>query len=257
MSVGLPPIPSLGDDLDPRHDPGGRDLIDLLTEEHRAIDQLCAELTDVTDPPRRRELSEVLVATVSRHLSGAQQYLYPAVEAALADGAGLVAAAIATDRALRSAIATLDQEGPEHPTEAGPEPVDAVRVEPGAPSAPGAPAPATTAVIEAWHRHRQLVATRLLPSLREAATPEELIRLGNRVEIAEEAAPTRPHLHAPLSPPWNRVVEPALGVVDKVRDVLARRTTYAQDLTPPRGASPTAPGGTAIRGPQRGPAAEE
>ncbi len=55
------------------------------------------------------------------------------------------------------------------------------------------------------------------------ATDEELIRLGNRSEIAEEAAPTRPHPGTPATPPWNQIVEPAVGVVDKVRDAVTGR----------------------------------
>jgi hypothetical protein len=54
----------------------------------------------------------------------------------------------------------------------------------------------------------------------------DLIRLGNRVQIAQEAAPTRPHPSAPATPPLNKLVDPALGVVDKVRDLLSRRTTW-------------------------------
>jgi hypothetical protein len=54
----------------------------------------------------------------------------------------------------------------------------------------------------------------------------DLIRLGNRLQIAQEAAPTRPHPGAPVTPPLNKFVDPVLGVVDKVRDVLSRRTTY-------------------------------
>ena len=59
---------------------------------------------------------------------------------------------------------------------------------------------------------------------------EDLIRVGNRIELAEEAAPTRPHPGTPSTPPWNKIVDPAVAVVDKVRDVVTRRTTYARDL---------------------------
>ena len=57
------------------------------------------------------------------------------------------------------------------------------------------------------------------------ATDAELIRLGNRWVIAEEAAPTRPHPGTPATPPWNRIVEPAVGVVDKLRDAVTGRRT--------------------------------
>jgi hypothetical protein len=59
---------------------------------------------------------------------------------------------------------------------------------------------------------------------------DDLIRVGNRVELAEEAAPTRPHPATPSSPPWNKIVDPAVAVVDKLRDVVTRRTTYPTDL---------------------------
>jgi hypothetical protein len=83
-------------------------------------------------------------------------------------------------------------------------------------------APLTPAVLDAHLSlglHRKL--SRVLPE-------HDLIRLGNRVQVAQEAAPTRPHPSAPDTPPLNKLVDPALGVVDKVRDVLSRRTTWPQ-----------------------------
>jgi hypothetical protein len=62
--------------------------------------------------------------------------------------------------------------------------------------------------------------------LRDALDDEALIRLGNRVLIAQEAAPTRPHPGAPTTPPLNKLVDPALGVVDKIRDLVSRRSTW-------------------------------
>ncbi|MBX6721770.1 MAG: hemerythrin domain-containing protein, partial [Dactylosporangium sp.] len=58
----------------------------------------------------------------------------------------------------------------------------------------------------------------------------DLVRLGNRILVAEEAAPTRPPPRAPDRPPWNKLVDPVLGVADKLRDVLTRRVTYPADL---------------------------
>jgi hypothetical protein len=69
-----------------------------------------------------------------------------------------------------------------------------------------------------------------LPLLTQMAPVEDLIRIGNRVELAEEAAPTRPHPGTPSRPPWNKVVDPVVAVADKVRDAVSRRTTYLNDL---------------------------
>ncbi|HEV8566364.1 MAG TPA: hypothetical protein VGQ92_04590 [Actinoplanes sp.] len=62
------------------------------------------------------------------------------------------------------------------------------------------------------------------------ATVEALIRVGNRLETAAEAAPTRPHPGTPSTPPWNKIIDPVVAVADKVRDVATGRTTYPGDL---------------------------
>ncbi len=83
MSVPLPPRPPA--DGEEGYRPGGRSLVDLVGEEHRRITALARELAGPDASPdeaRRREVAEVLTATVSRHLSGEEQYLYPALRAA-------------------------------------------------------------------------------------------------------------------------------------------------------------------------------
>jgi hypothetical protein len=186
-------------------------MVDLLAEEHDQIVALCAELTDEVTPDRRSQVAEVLTATVARHLSGEEQYLYPTVRSALPDGGSLADREIAADAEV---LRTLRELAGVTPTETR---FDQLVGE----------------VAGQLRRHAETASTEIFPALRAAASDSDLIRLGNRVEIAEEAAPTRPHPDAPATPPWNRVVEPALGVVDKVRDAVTGRRTYVDDLTPP------------------------
>ncbi|MFC0004418.1 hemerythrin domain-containing protein [Micromonospora siamensis] len=199
MSVPLPPLPPAADDT---YRPGGRSMADLVDREHRQLLELCDEVTaaDAT-PQRRRGVLEVLTAAVSRHLSAEEQYLFPAARAAVPASADLVDREIQADGALLTALKGL----------AGPEDE------------------ALADVVDRVRRHVGRV-TALVTPLREVATDAELIRLGNRWQIAEEAAPTRPHPGTPATPPWNRIVEPAVGVVDKVRDAVSRRRTYLADL---------------------------
>jgi hypothetical protein len=147
-----------------------------------------------------------VVAGLSRHLSAEEQYVYPAVRATVPDGDGLVEREIAEDRALLEALRLL---------EAAPETERPERAED---------------VRRRLRRHADAAAGELLPLLVRMASVEELVRLGNRVETAKEAAPTRPHPGTPATPPWNKVVDPAVAIVDKVRDVVGRRTTYPKDL---------------------------
>jgi hypothetical protein len=182
--------------------------VDVLTAEHQQVRSLCRELTDAWTPaPRRRQVAEVITAAVARHLSAEEQYLYPAVRAAVTGGAALADQEIAADTAMQRALKELTGTPPEDPR------FDGLAAE----------------VAGQLHRHAAAV-TAMFPELSEIAGDAELIRLGNRVEIAEEAAPTRPHPGTPATPPWNKIIEPAVGVVDKARDAVTGRQTYVEDL---------------------------
>jgi hypothetical protein len=129
-------------------------------------------------------VGDVLTATLSRHLSAEEQYLYPVVRAVVPGGTAL---ADAESTALRTGARAV----PEH--------VD---------------------------RCERLI----FPPLRAALDETARIRLGNRAVIAGEAAPTRPHPWTPRTPPWNKLVDPLVGVLDKVRDALTGRPTRPTEL---------------------------
>jgi hypothetical protein len=159
-------------------------MLTVLDEQH-------ALLTDLAGGPHR----DALVATLCRHLSAEEQYLYPAVRRALSGGGALADRELAADRELRAAAAS------------------------GSPDLDGRVA-----------GHVGRCARYLFPALRAALDEVALIRLGNRVEVALEAAPSRPHGALPDRPPLNKWVDPLVGAVDKVRDALVRRVTYPEDV---------------------------
>jgi hypothetical protein len=63
----------------------------------------------------------------------------------------------------------------------------------------------------------------LFPALADACSPQELDELGAQVRRVKDRAPTRPHPAVPHTPPANRLLVPALGLVDRVRDRASRR----------------------------------
>ncbi|MFG3706334.1 hemerythrin domain-containing protein [Micromonospora sp. NPDC047670] len=199
MTVPLPPLPPTGEDETFR--PGGRSVADIVDAEHRQLTALLRRLAGADPEPAPERGFEVLTAALSRHLSAEEQYLLPAVRVALPDAAGRVDRVLADDADLLTALRGLADDG--------------------------------LAEVDARVRRHVEEVGALVAALREVASAEELIRLGNRLEIAEEAAPTRPHPGTPVTPPWNRVVEPAVGVVDKVRDAVTGRPTYLADLAEP------------------------
>ncbi|MGC5052187.1 hemerythrin domain-containing protein [Micromonospora sp. DT48] len=196
MSVHLPPLPPTPGD---EYQPAGRSIADLVAEEHRQLLELARRLTEPGPDPRYGR--DVLVAALSRHLSGEEQYLLPAVRHAVEGAKPLVDEVVAGDVELLRALRGLTDDGLTD----------------------------VAARIEAHARAVDPLVQRLCAS----ATEEELVRLGNRLEIAEEAAPTRPHPAIPHHAPWNRIVEPAVGLIDKVRDVLSGRHTRLDELTEP------------------------
>ncbi|GAA2599130.1 hemerythrin domain-containing protein [Winogradskya consettensis] len=200
-SVPLPPLPPVGGETT------GPNVVDVITREHHELRELCAELTaEGTDAARRRTLAQVVVASVSRHLSAEEQYLYPAVRATVPDGGDLADRELLEDRALLESLRLLDGAKQEELVDRAAD------------------------VLTRLDRHDEAMARELMPLLLQLASVEDLIRLGNRFELAEEAAPTRPHPSMPVTPPWNKVVDPAVALIDKVRDVVGRRTTYPRDL---------------------------
>ncbi|MEV4345656.1 hemerythrin domain-containing protein [Actinoplanes sp. NPDC049596] len=193
-SLNLPPLPPMGGETT------GRNVVDVITQQHRELLKLCDRMLE--DPADKR-VTDVVIATLSRHLSCEEQYLYPAIRKVVPGGEELTDRELAEDHALLVTLQQLQQ---------------------------GRSAEHAADVAAAVRRHVDADAEELLPVLVQMVPIEDLIRVGNRFETAAEAAPTRPHPATPSTPPWNKVVDPAVAVVDKLRDAVTRRTTYAKDL---------------------------
>ena len=201
----LPPLPDFGGATAGL--PAGRDIAVVVTAEHRRLESLCAQLADPAGPSdRRRRVAQVVTAMLARHLSAEEQYLYPAVRVAVPGGERLADREVAEDRAILVALQQL--------TAADDGDLDRL----------------ADSVVVQLRRHTASAEAELLPLLGQMVSAEELVRLGNRFELAREAAPTRPHPTTPATPPWNKIVDPTVGVVDKLRDAVSRRATYAEDL---------------------------
>lgn len=191
-ALNLPPLPPVGGEAT------GRNVVDVITEQHDELLDLCELLESA---PHDRRLTGVVIATLSRHLSAEEQYLYPAVRLVVPGGDEMADRELAEDHGLLITLKRLSD---------------------------GEPAAAD--LVEGVRRHVAADAEELLPVLTQMAPIDDLIRVGNRFETAEEAAPTRPHPSTPSTPPWNKVVDPAVAVLDKLRDAVTGRATYPKDL---------------------------
>ncbi|MEV0270200.1 hemerythrin domain-containing protein [Hamadaea sp. NPDC050747] len=192
---------------------GGRGIARVLADEHTRLqtlleDALTATGAVTTGTTETRQIADAFIAAMSRHLSAEEQELYPAARTALDNGDRIVDDEIEADREILRVLADLHKADPD-----------------------GAEFAALLARADLHlRRHVRTADEDIYPELRRRLDREEQVKLGNRIDIFEEAAPTRPHPNTPSTPPLNKVVDPALGTIDKMRDVLSGRKTRPQDL---------------------------
>lgn len=186
MKPNLPPLPKLPGTEN--YVPLGDSIIDVLGAEHRFLEAACADVRDGRYP------ADILVAVLCRHLSAERQYLYPTAPASRPTG---------DDELLRAAG-------------------DLLHASTGTPTWQSALAAVSSGV----HEHASHCETAYFAPMRAELSRSDLVRLGNRVEMALESAPSRPHLTAPTQPPWNKLTDPGLGALDKIHDLFTGRRTY-------------------------------
>src|SRR5215469_13811003 len=109
--VPLPPLPPVPGVVDTDLRPGGTNVLDILTAEHARLTDLYRRLASTMDDAELGSLTSTLVATLSRHLSAEEQYLFPTVAAVLPDGPRLAEAEVAADQAMLHALRRLE-DGP-------------------------------------------------------------------------------------------------------------------------------------------------
>jgi hemerythrin superfamily protein len=179
------------------------DVVDVLTADHRETMQVLTELQQATDAQARRDLADLLITGLVRHAVAEEMYVYPAMRDHLPDGEAAVEHDLAEHSELEVTMKELES-------------LDA-----------------DSQRFGDLVRHLQAVLTdhvadeerEQFPQLRANVPRERLVSIAGKVEAAKKLAPTRPHPGAPDSALFHKVVGPGVGLVDRVRDRLAGRTT--------------------------------
>ena len=185
-----------------------RDLVDVLVADHAELqtmlDTISVAMPGVDDEDRLAVTSAELV----RHLVVEEDYLYPAVRELVPDGDKVVEEELAQSATAERLAKQIE----------GSSPGDGHR-----------------AVL--FHRfgdvvrdHVRTTEAVLFPQLRQHAHPPQLRLLAAEAEMAKRTAPTRPHPRAPKTPPWNQILTPGIGLVDKVRDAMTGRPNRPDKL---------------------------
>jgi hypothetical protein len=191
------------------------DLVDVLVADHAELRTLLDSIA-ISPGADDDDHIAVTVAEFVRHVVVEEDYLYPTVRVTVPDVNPLVTEALeqsaAGERLAKRIEATL-------------------------------PGDAERAVLfrnfsDIINRHVRMTETVLFPQLRQNCTPGQLRHLAGEAELAKSTAPTRPHPNAPRTPPWNQILTPGIGLVDRVRDVMTGRPNRPEQLWMPPGPDP-------------------
>jgi hemerythrin-like domain-containing protein len=178
------------------------DLIDELVTDHREVEQAFAdyERGGLSDE-QRRNLVDHIITELVRHSVAEEQYLYPVARETLPNGDNIADREIAEHaeaEQVMKQLEGLDAADPEF---------DRLTVQ----------------LIGDIRHHVEEEERDLFPKLKQACSPEQLDELGDKIVSAKKLAPTRPHPSAPDRPPANMLLDPGIGLIDRMRDALSGR----------------------------------
>ncbi|HEY2704740.1 MAG TPA: hemerythrin domain-containing protein [Candidatus Dormibacteraeota bacterium] len=179
------------------------DAIELLTRDHRAVEELFSQF-DGGDDETRRTAAEGVIRELSIHAAIEEEFFYPMVKKEVPEAADMVDHGIEEHQEAKQVLAKLD------------EMIDKAH---------------TKAYAEKMQRLEKLIGdhveeeeNELFPKVREALTKTRLNEVGTLMNKAKKAAPTRPHPNTPANPLVQATAGKAAAVVDRMRDAVSGRT---------------------------------
>jgi hemerythrin superfamily protein len=176
-----------------------RDAIDVLVADHRAAEALFSRL-EMSGAVDQAVLDEV-IRELSVHAAIEEQVLYPAVRRQVDGGEALVEHSLEEHQEAKELLASLQKSG-----------------------ADGEETPQLLQqLISGVRQHVREEEGQILPKLERSMSPEARRALGEALEKAKKMAPTRPHPHAPSTPPGNVVAGTAAALIDTARDAVSGR----------------------------------
>ncbi|GIH12850.1 hemerythrin domain-containing protein [Rugosimonospora africana] len=188
-----------------------RDVIDMLSQEHREIEELFVRLDELAatrDAPdsdgeraEARVIADQAITELTRHWVAEERHLYPAVRENVPDLEQVADRELAEHAKAERNMKALERLDPDDEE-------FWIRTE---------------VLIGLVRAHIQVEEDQVFPGLRDAVPRELLVELGGKVERAQRAGPTHPHPAAPDRPPGNRLVDPATGLMDRIRDAVSSR----------------------------------
>jgi hemerythrin-like domain-containing protein len=186
-----------------------RDVVDVLTEDHREFDRIFTELerlrgrmeSDVLT--RKRELVDEVTIGLVKHSVAEETQVYPRVEK------------------------QVDKGEAEHSKEEHAEAEETMkRLERMDPADPGFDDAVAELIREIRH-HVEHEESRMFTELRATFSRDELVEMAQQVETVKKIAPTRAHPMTPNEPGIRMAVGPVASLLDHLRDAVSGRGKHS------------------------------
>jgi hemerythrin superfamily protein len=177
-----------------------QDVVDVLTADHRDIEDLIEQVRACSGQ-ERRDKTDTLIAELVRHSVAEEMHVYPAMKQHLPDGDAAVAHDVEEHKELETILKELESADVDGPG------FSALMDE----------------LTETLRDHIQDEEAEQFPGLRARVPREELVEIAEKVEAAKKISPTRPHPLAPNNQVFHKLVGPGVGLVDRLRDKLSNR----------------------------------
>ncbi|UOY03146.1 hemerythrin domain-containing protein [Blastococcus sp. PRF04-17] len=186
-----------------------RDVVDLLSADHREFDRIFTELEQLIGKQdqdavrRKRELVDEVTIGLVKHSVAEETQVYPRVEK------------------------ELDQEEAEHSKEEHAEAEETMkRLERMDADDPEFDAAVTELIREIRH-HVEHEEGRMFAELRARFSREELVQMAGQVEMVKKIAPTRAHPMTPNEAGVRLAVGPVASLLDHLRDAVSGRGKHS------------------------------
>jgi hemerythrin superfamily protein len=179
------------------------DAITSLKQDHKEVKGLFREFEKMGDraTKSKREVVDKIVRELSIHAAIEEQVFYPAVRESVKDAVDDVLEALEEHHIVKwtcSELADMDPADERFQAK-------------------------VTVLIGMVRHHIEEEEGELFPTVREALGRKRLLEIGDALETARQAAPTRPHPRLPDEPPANVLAGAPAAAADRMIDVFERK----------------------------------
>jgi hemerythrin superfamily protein len=177
------------------------DVIELLEHDHREVEQMFAEYEKATTKEEKETLRDRIIIELVRHSEAEEVAVYPTIREVIENGDQIIEHEIDEHSQAERVMKELDGMSADDPQ-------FGVLMQ---------------QLMTAIKEHVAEEENDVFPQFRTKVDADKLEKLGKTVEGLKKIVPTHPHPMAPDHPPFNALLGPGAGLVDRLRDMLSGR----------------------------------